>query len=124
DGFVEEAEKQADNMLCGKPRDVEVTGLIADQGVASLGCARDNATDAIERHRAEAVALAEETRQAALDTIQNALRATLAQLDAREASQLALLNDYGTRQAVAIERDGERAVGALLQGVDDAARQV
>lgn len=121
EGFENQARARADHMLCGKSRDLEITRLIASQGVESLGCARDNAIDAIETQRASALGLAERSRQETLNTIQGSLDATLAQLRQREAGQLAMLYDYGVRQMVAIERDSERAVGAVLQGINDAA---
>lgn len=125
EGFEKEAKKQADNMMCsGKPRDIEMTGLIAGEGLRFLGCARDNGVDSIEEQRVSAVEMAEQSRRAALDTIRRSLQATLAQLDAREAGQLSLLNDYGVRQSLAIERDAERAAGALLQGVNEGAQKI
>ncbi|MCW5599988.1 DUF4157 domain-containing protein [Nitrosomonas sp.] len=124
DGFQNEAQAQADNMMCGKPRDIEMTQTIINQSLESLGCARDNAIDSIENQRQFALDMAERTRQEAINTIQNALRATLNQLNEREAGQLQLIQDYGIRQEMAIERDSERVVGTVLKGVNDAALQI
>ncbi len=124
DGFQEQAQAQADNMLCGKARDEALTTAIGEQGLQSLECARDNAIDAIENQRRSAIEMANQARQRSLATIRTSLRATEVQLDEREAGQLQLLHDYGVRQALAIERDSERAVGAVLQGANDAAVQI
>lgn len=124
DGFTEQAKARADLIMCGKPRDLQIFLAIASHGLKSLGCARDNALDAIETQRKLATGLAEKAQREALGAIRSSLKATLAQLDQREGAQLALLSDYGVRQSLAIERDSERAVGAVLQGVNDAAVSV
>jgi Domain of unknown function (DUF4157) len=124
DGFQEEAQAQADNMMCGKSRDIETTQAIIDQSRESLGCARDNAIDSIENQRQSAIAMAEQAKRETVNTIQSSLQATLLQLVERETGQLQLLRDYGIRQEMAIERDSERAVGAVLQGVNDASVQI
>ena len=124
DGFQKEAQAQADNMMCGKSRDIETTQTIIDQSLESLGCARNNAIDSIANQRQFATDMAERARQEATNTLQNALRATLNQLNERETGQLQLIQDYGIRQEIAIERDSERAIGAVLKGVNDAASQV
>ena len=121
EGFEKEATKQADKLLCGKARDAEILGAMVGGGTRTLGCARDNGIDSIERQRRQAVELAESSHRTALRTIRQSLAATLAQLGAREASQLALLNDWGVRQSLALERDAERARSAVIQGTSDAA---
>ena len=124
DGFQKEAQAQADNMMCGKSRDIETTQTIINQSLESLGCARNNAIDSIANQRQFATDMAVRARQEATNTLQNALRATLNQLNERETGQLQLIQDYGIRQEIAIERDSERAIGAVLKGVNDAASQV
>ncbi len=124
EGFEQQATSKADHMMCGKSRDIATTQAIADQGLQSLTCGRDNALDAIEAQRQSAVSMAEQAQQKALSTVQSSLQATLKQFDEREAGQLQLLQDYGVRQELAIERDSERAVGAVLQGVNDAALNI
>ncbi|MEM9214096.1 MAG: DUF4157 domain-containing protein [Cyanobacteria bacterium P01_F01_bin.150] len=124
DGFQNEAQAQADNMMCGKSRDIETTQTIINQSLESLGCAQDNAIDSIENQRQFAIDMAERARQEATNTIRSALHATLNQLNEREAGQLQLIQDYGIRQKMAIERDSERAVGAVLQGANNATLQI
>lgn len=124
DAFKEEAQKQADNMMCGKPKDLETTLVIAESSMESLGCAKDNALEDIAKQRKAALMQAQYAREQIGNTIRNSLAATLSQLTEREHAQLQLINDYGIRQEIAIERDSERAVGSIIQGVNTAAFKV
>jgi hypothetical protein len=117
EGMVKEGQKQADNMMCGKSVDVEVVNTIADSGSRTLQCTYDNASDNIQRQRQVAIMQAQVTKQELSNAVQSSLQATLTQLREREASNLQLINDYGIRQAMAIERDSATSIASMLKGV-------
>lgn len=117
EGMVKEGQKQADNMMCGKSVDVEVVNTIADSGARTLQCTYDNANDSIQRQRQVAIMQAQVTKQELTNAVQSSLQATLTQLREREASNLQLINDYGIRQAMAIERDSATSIASMLKGV-------
>ena len=124
EGFVEEAQKQADHLICGKPQDIEMTIAIATAGLENLGCARDNSLDAIDNQRQGALMQAQYAKEELINTVQSSLTATLSQLRQQEAGQLQIINDYGIRQELAIDRDTERAIGSVIQGVNEAASKI
>lgn len=124
DNFQKEAEKRACKLEEGKPRDLEFASAILEQSQKSLGCAKDNALEAIGKQEQAAIMQATHAKQEITKTIQDSLNATLTQLKQRREAQMQLLNDYGTRQEVAIERDAENAVSTVLKGVGEAAGKV
>lgn len=121
EGMEKEGQKQADNMMCGKSVDLEVVNSIADSGSGTLQCTYDNAKDTIQRQRQAGLAQALVTKQELGNAVQSSLQATIMQLREREASNLQLINDYGIRQAMAIERDTATSISSLLKGVNQAA---
>jgi len=124
EGMVSQAKAQADKMMCGQAKDNEFMGAIFQKGNELLECALLNAQDAINRQKQAAIMQAQHTLQEMNSTIDNSHAATVAQLDEKEAVQLQLLNDYGIRQIMAIERDGEYSIAVALQGVNSAAGQL
>lgn len=121
EGMEKEGQKQADNMMCGKSVDLEVVNSIAESGTSTLQCTYDNAKDTIQRQRQAGLAQALVTKQELGNAVQSSLQATITQLREREASNLQLINDYGIRQAMAIERDTSTSISSLLKGVNQAA---
>ena len=123
-GMEQEGQKQADNMMCGKPVDIEVVNTIHTESSETLQCTHDNAADTIQRQRQVAIMQAQYTQQQLNNAVQTSLQATLTQLREREAGQLQLINDYGIRQVMSIERDTAQSLGSMLNGVNEAAGQV
>ncbi|MGN6417430.1 MAG: Rossmann-like fold-containing protein [Pseudobacter sp.] len=121
EGMEKEGQKQADNMMCGKSVDLEVVNSISDSGSSTLQCTYDNAKDNIQLQRQAALAQALVTKQELGNAVQSSLQATIIQLREREASNLQLINDYGIRQAMAIERDTATSISSMLKGVNQAA---
>lgn len=124
EGMVEQAQSKADFMMCGQAKDAEFLGAIFQQGNDALQCALLNSQDAINQQKQAAIMQAAVTQQEMMSNIDNALKATLAQLEEKEAIQLQLLSDYGVRQIMSIERDGEKAIASALAGVNEAVRSL
>ncbi len=124
EGMKEQAKAQADKMLCGKGKDLEMAMAIHQVGGENLQCALDNAMEGIDRRKQAAVMQATHAKQELFTTIDNSLKATINQLKEKEAIQLQLLNDYGIRQIMAIEKDGETAITSTLRGINEAAQQL
>lgn len=124
EGMVSQAKAQADDMLCGKAKDIELLGVFFQKGTESLNCALLNTQESIEAQRKAAIMQADFAYAELSKNIDNSLKATLNQLAEKKAVQLQLINDYGIRQAMAIEKDGELAIASALSGVNKAAIQL
>lgn len=124
EGMASQAKAQADTMMCGQAKDGLLMDAIFQKGNESLQCAVLNAGDAIAKQRQAALMQAMFAHQELTATIDNSLKATITQLSEKEAMQLQLLNDYGIRQLMAIEKDGESAIGSALKGVNTAVGQL
>lgn len=120
DGMKEQAKSKADFMLCGKGRALETASIIYEEGVRNLQCALTNSLSSIERQKQAAMMQATFAQQELTSNIDNALSATLNQLEQKEALQLQIINDFGIRQVMSIERDGENAITTTLTGINEA----
>jgi len=124
EGMEKQAQAQADDMMCGKSVDIEVVNTISAEGHKTLQCTYDNAVKAVTRNRDAALMQASHARQELTKAIKNSQKATITQLREKEAAQLQLINDYGIRQAMAIERDIASAINSFVTGVTEAAAKV
>jgi hypothetical protein len=120
DGMKEQAKSKADFMLCGKGRALDTASIIYEEGVRNLQCVLTNSLSSIERQKQAAIMQATFAQQELTSNIDNALSATLNQLEQKEALQLQIINDFGIRQVMSIERDGESAITTTLTGVNEA----
>lgn len=124
EGMESQAKAQAEKMLCGQPKDLEIMGATFQEGSEALTCALLNSQESIEQYKKAAILQATYAYAELSKNIDNSLTATLNQLSEKKAVQLQLINDYGIRQAMAIEKDGELAIASALTGINKAANQL
>lgn len=124
EGMTEEANKQADCAMEGKPKDIETVHTIADQTLERLQLTKDATISALSTAQQNAIDQAGQTKESLLSSLSASLNATLSSLEVQEGSQLQLINDYGVRQSMAIVRDGLMASASIVQGVNQAAAQL
>jgi hypothetical protein len=120
-GLIEEANKQADKVPEGKPKDIENVHSIAKQSREQLQTLQkqslQNLTEVEQKVLTQLADAQTQLTQAANQTQQD----TLQTLNQQEAAQLQLLEGYAQGQIAAIDRDTQKAIASLQNGVNEAA---
>jgi hypothetical protein len=120
-GLIEEANKQADAVGEGKPKDIEAIHNVANESRQQLETLQQQSLDNLNAVEQQVLSQLAQAQTQLTQTANQTLEATLQSLNEQQAAQLQLLEAYGQRQVVAIERDAEKAIASIQDGINQAA---
>jgi hypothetical protein len=121
DGLIQEANKQADAVDQGKPKDIEAIRNIANQSREQLQTLQKQSLDNLNAVEQQVMSQLGEAQTQLTQTANQTLQGTLQSLNQQEVAQLQFLEGYGQRQISAIERDAQKAIASIQDGINQAA---
>jgi hypothetical protein len=124
EGLIKEANKQADTVDQGKPKDIEAVREIANKSREQLQNLQKQSLENINSIQQQALSQATEAKTQLTQTANQTLQTTLKSLDQQEAALSQLLDGYGQRQILAIERDAQKAIASIQDGINLAAKNL
>jgi hypothetical protein len=120
-GLIEEANKQADKVDEGKSKDREAISNLASKHREQLESLQKQSLENLNALRQQALSQGEEAETQLTQTANQTLQTTLNSLNQQEIALLQLLDGYGQRQVLAIERDAQKAISSIQNGINQAA---
>ncbi len=117
-GLIDAANNNAEEVQKGKEKDIEGIQKIANESREALETQKTNALDALNSTEQQARSQAQAAQTNFTETANQSLQATLQSLNQEEVTQLQLLAAYGQRQVLAIDRDAQKAIASLQEGVN------
>ncbi|MHC5852958.1 eCIS core domain-containing protein [Nostoc sp.] len=121
---TEEATKQANNLVKGKAKDIKGICCAIKEFRKQLQKQQEETLKAVIDLQQDAVLQVTEAQTQLTESANQTLQATLQSLDEQETAQLQILQGYGDRQVLAIERDAQKAIASLQKGVNQAAKKL
>ena len=121
---TEEATKQANNLVKGKAKDIKGICCAIKEFRKQLQKQQEETLKAVIDLQQDAVLQVTEAQTKLTESANQTLQATLQSLDEQETAQLQILQGYGDRQVLAIERDAQKAIASLQKGVNQAANKL
>ncbi len=120
-GIIAEADKQAGNLLQGKPQAIAKVRESAGKTRDVLNAQLKTANDSLDKAKMSSIAGANAMKKKLIKAIDKGLKSTLAKLAEQESAQLSGLKAYGEGQKSAIDRDTALVIASLVQGVAQSA---
>ncbi|MEH1954605.1 eCIS core domain-containing protein [Nostoc sp.] len=121
---TEEATKQANNLVKGKAKDIKGICCGIKEFRKQLQKQQEETLKAVIDLQQDAVLQVTEAQTKLTESANQTLQGTLQSLDEQETAQLQILQGYGDRQVLAIERDAQKAIASLQKGVNQAANKL
>ncbi len=121
---TEEATKQANNLVESKAKDIKGICCGIKEFRKQLQKPQEETLKAVIEIQQDAVLQVTEAQTKLTESANQTLQATLQSLNEQETAQLQILQGYGDRQVLAIERDAQKAIASLQKGVNQAANKL
>lgn len=119
--LINEANAQADEIQKQKPKDIQTAHTIAEQYRQQAQILQQHSLENLNVVEEQALSQVAEAQMQLTQAAKQTLQSTLQSLNQQEAVQLQLLEGYGKRQILAIERDAQNAIASLQNGVNQVA---
>jgi hypothetical protein len=117
EGMIDQGKEAANKLLCKLQDDLSVAKELRKKGLENLQCALDDGLESISLVQKKSTLQSTFALEKYMTNIEATKTATIARLNEKDKSQQLLLNDYGTRQAMAIDIVAARATGAIYAGI-------
>ncbi|GAA6614775.1 hypothetical protein [Scytonema sp. NUACC26] len=119
--LINEANNQACELQKQKPEDIKIARDIAEQHRQQAQTLQQHTLENLSGVEEQALSQLTEAQVKLTETADQSLQSTLQFLHQQETVQLQVLEGYGQRQILAIERDAQRAIAELQNGVSEIA---